>query len=97
MIERYNSTHARNHRKLRQAHIEKIVRNEDAFAQRFRTAKGIRTRFFFFGSGAIAAHSPKTRKSESGSILGKHSTEDLQGKNIWSVPTFLRVRTLFFL
>ena len=69
MIERYNSTHARNHRKLQQAHIEKMVRNEDAFAQRFRTAKGIRTRFFFFGSGAIAAHSPKTRKGESGSIL----------------------------
>ena len=70
MIEKYNSTHARNHRKLRQAHIEKIVRNEDAFAQRFRTAKVIRTRFFFFffDSGAIAAHSSKTRKSESGRI-----------------------------
>ena len=63
MIEKCNSTHARNHRKLRQAHIKKMVPNEDAFAQRFRTAKGIRTRFFFFGSGAIAAHGPKPEKA----------------------------------
>ena len=69
MIEKCNSTHARNHRKLRQAHIKKMVRNEDRSTQRFRTARGIRPRFFFFflGFGAIAAHGPKTRKSESGS------------------------------
>ena len=44
-----------------------MVRNEDRSTQRFRTAKGIRPRFvcfFFFGFGAIAAHGPKTRKSE---------------------------------
>ena len=46
MIEKSNSTHARSHRKARQAHMEKMVRNEDAFTQRFRTAKGVRTRFF---------------------------------------------------
>ena len=47
MIEKCNSTHARNHRKARQAHMKKMVRNEDAFTQSFRTAKGVRTRFFF--------------------------------------------------
>ena len=36
MIEKCNSTHARNHRKARQAHIKKMLRNEDAFTQRFR-------------------------------------------------------------
>ena len=62
MIEKCNSTHARNHRKARQAHIKKMLRNEDAFTQRFRrTAKGVRTRVFF-GLGAIAAYGPKTRK-----------------------------------
>ena len=45
MIEKCNGTHARNHRKARQAQLNEMVRNEDAFAQRFRTAKGIRTRF----------------------------------------------------
>ena len=63
MIEKCNGTHARNHRKARQAQLNEMVRNEDAFAQRFRTAKGIRTRFFFFGFGAIAA---KTRKRHVG-------------------------------
>ena len=68
MIEECNSTHGRNHRrKARQAHMKKMVRNEDAFTQRFRTAKGVRTGFFS-GFGAIAAYGPKTRKSESGSI-----------------------------
>ena len=47
MIEKCNSTHARNHREARQAHIKKMLRNEDAFTQRFRTAKGVRTRVFF--------------------------------------------------
>ena len=61
MIEKCNSTHARNHRKARQAHIKKMLRNEDAFTQRFRTAKGVRTRVFF-GLGAIAAYGPQTRK-----------------------------------
>ena len=40
---------ARNHRKARQAHMKKkvrIVRNEDAFTQRFRSGKGVLTRFF---------------------------------------------------
>ena len=48
MIEKFSSTHARNHRKARQAHMKKMVRNENAFTQRFRTAKGVRTLFFFF-------------------------------------------------
>ena len=39
MIEKCNGTHARNHRKARQAHM-KMVRNEGAFTQRFRTARG---------------------------------------------------------
>ena len=38
--------HARNHRKARQAHMN-MVRNEDAFTQSFRTAKGVQTSFFF--------------------------------------------------
>ena len=69
MIEKCNGTHSRKHRKARQAHIKKMIRNEDAFTQRFRTAKGVRTRFLFFflvggggGVGAIAAYGPKTRK-----------------------------------
>ena len=61
MIEECNSTHARNHRKARQAHMKKMVRNEDTLTQRFRTAKGGRTGFFS-GFGAIAAYGPKTRK-----------------------------------
>ena len=32
--------HARNHRKARQSHMN-MVRNEDAFTQSFRTAKGV--------------------------------------------------------
>ena len=48
MIEKCNGTHARNHHKARQAHMKKMVGNEHAFTQRFRTAKGVRTRFFFF-------------------------------------------------
>ena len=40
---------------------------------------------------------PKPEKSKSGSISWKHGTEGLHGKNIWSVPTFLWFRTLFFL
>ena len=38
-----------------------MVRNEDAFTQSFRTAKGVQT-IFFFGFGAIAVHGFKTRK-----------------------------------
>ena len=45
MIEKRNSTHGRNHRKARQAHM-KMVRNEDEFTQCFRTAKGVQTSFF---------------------------------------------------
>ena len=45
MIEKRNSTQARNRRKARQAHM-KMVRNEDAFTQCFRTAKGVQTSFF---------------------------------------------------
>ena len=67
MIEKCNSTHARNHRKARQAHIKKMVRNEDAFTQRFRTTKGVRA-LFFCCFGAIAAYGPKPEKSDSGSI-----------------------------
>ena len=52
MIEKCNSTHARNQRKARQAHMKKMVLNEDAFTRRFRAAKGVQTRFFF-GFGAI--------------------------------------------
>ena len=46
MIEKCNSTHARNHRKARQADMKKMVLNEDAFTRRFRAAKGVQTRFF---------------------------------------------------
>ena len=63
MIGKCNSTHARNHRKARHAHMKKMVRNEDAFAQRFRTAKGVRTLFFSFCFGAIAAYGLKTDPS----------------------------------
>ena len=48
MVEKCNGTYARNHRKARQAHMKKMVRNEDTFTQRFRTAKGVQARFFFF-------------------------------------------------
>ena len=48
MIEKCNSTHARNHRKARQAHMKKMVLNEGAFTRRFRAAKGVQTRFFRF-------------------------------------------------
>ena len=69
MIEKCNGTYARNHRKAKQAHMKKMVRNEGAFTQRFRTAKGVRTSFFFFfGFGAIAAYGRKPEKSESGFI-----------------------------
>ena len=47
-IEKCNSTHARNHRKLRQAHIKKMVWNEDAFTQRFQHQTGSGLFFFFF-------------------------------------------------
>ena len=40
-----------------------MLRNEDAFTQSFRTAKGVQTSFFFFfGFGAIAVYGPETRK-----------------------------------
>ena len=83
--------HARNHPKARQAHMN-MVRNEDAFTQSFRTAKGVQTSFFF-----RFCYGPKTRKKRVGSISWKRGTECLHGKNIWSVPTFLRVRAHFFL
>ena len=78
--------------------MKNMVRNEDAFKQRFRTAKGVRTRFFFFfGFGAIVRPmAKKPEKIESGSVSWKRGTESLRGKNIWSVPTFLWVRTHFF-
>ena len=73
--------------------MKNMVRNEDAFKQRFRTANGVRTRFFFFGFGAIVwPMAKKPEKIES----GKRGTESLRSKNIWSVPTFLWVRTHFF-
>ena len=67
MIEECNSTHARNHRKARQAHMKKMVRNEDAFTQHFRTAKGVRTGFFPVLE-PLPPMAPKPEKSESGSI-----------------------------
>ena len=65
-----NSAHARNHRKARQAHMKKmvrIVRNEDAFTQRFRSGKGVRTRLFSV-LGPQPPMAPKPEKSESGPI-----------------------------
>ena len=51
MIEKCNnSTHAQNHRKVRQAHMKKMVRNKDTFTLHFRTAKGLWTHFFQFWS-----------------------------------------------
>ena len=50
MIEKCSSTHVQNHRKVRQAHMKKMVRNKDAFTLHFRTAKGVRTHFFRFWS-----------------------------------------------
>ena len=79
MIEECNSTHARNHRKARQAHMKKMVRNEDAFTQRFRTAKGVRTGFFPVLE-PLPPMAPKPEKSESGSISWKHGKEGLHGK-----------------
>ena len=67
MIEECNSTHARNHRKARQAHMKKMVRNEDTLTQRFRTAKGGRTGFFPVLEPLLPMAS-KPEKSESGSI-----------------------------
>ena len=48
MIEKWIVHMRETTRKLRQAHLKKMVRNEDAFTQRFQTAKGVRTLFFFF-------------------------------------------------
>ena len=49
--------------------MKNMVRNEDAFKQRFRTAKEVRTRFFFFGFGAIVRPmAKKTETIDSGSI-----------------------------
>ena len=42
--------------------MKNMVRNEDAFEQRFRTANGVRTLFFFFGFGAIVR--PMAKKPE---------------------------------
>ena len=63
MIEKRNSTHARNHRKARQAHM-KMVGNEDAFTQCFRTVKGVRTSFFSVFV-AITAYCPQNQKKAS--------------------------------
>ena len=71
--------------------MKKMVLNEDAFTRCFRTAKGSRLGFFFRFWGHR-----QPEKGESGSISLKHGTEGLHGKNIWSVPTFLWVRTHFF-
>ena len=58
-----NSTHVRNHRKAQQVHMKKMVLNEDEFTRRFRTAKGVQTRFFFRFWGHR-----QPEKGESGSI-----------------------------
>ena len=50
MIEKCNSTHAQNRRKVRQAHMKKMAWNKDAFTLHFRTAKGVRTHFLRFWS-----------------------------------------------
>ena len=85
MIEKRNSTHARNHRKARRAHM-KVVRNEDAFTQCFRTAKGVQTIFF----RAIAAYGPKTRKKR----VRIHFMKTLYG--MFTRQKYL-VRTNFFM
>ena len=95
MIEKCNSAHAQNHRRARQAHMKKIVLNEDAFTQCFWTAKGVRSCCFFSVFFGLAM-APKLEKSESGSISWKHGTEGLRSKNIWSIPIFLWVQTHFF-
>ena len=59
MIEKCNSTHARNHCRARQAHMKKMLRNEDTFTQCFQTAKGVRSHFFF-----RFCYGPKTRKKQ---------------------------------
>ena len=59
--------------------MKKMVRNDDAFTQRFRTAKGVRTRFFF-RFWAIAAYGPKTRKKRVRIHFMKNGTEGLHGK-----------------
>ena len=66
-VDMCKSRHARNHRKARQAHMKKMVRKEHVFTQRFRTAKGVRTRF----GGVLGPQppmAPKPEKSKSGSI-----------------------------
>ena len=42
--------------------MKKMVRNEDAFTQRFRTAKGIRTRFILFWGHSCRGYGPQTKK-----------------------------------
>ena len=66
--------------------MKKMVRNEDAFTQRFRTTKVVRIRFFF-------GMAPKPEKSESGSISWKHGTAKISGpyRNIFMGPFFFSV------
>ena len=87
MIEKCNSTHARKHRKARQAHMKKTVPNEDEFTQRFATER-VRP---FFGFGAIAACGPKTRKKASPDPFHENMVRKVY------TATFLWVRIHFFL
>ena len=43
-----DSKHVQNHDKAQQAHMKKMTWNKNAFTPRFRTAKRVWTRFFFF-------------------------------------------------
>ena len=69
--------------------MKKMVRKEDAFTQRFRTAKGVRTRFLG-GFGAIAAYGPQTRKKQ----VWIHFMKTWYGRFTWQ--KYL-VRTNFFM
>ena len=82
MIEKCNDTHARNHRKARQAHMKKMVRNEGAFTQRFPTAKGVRTSFFFFRFWGHSRLWPQNQKKASPDSFHEHMVRKVYTEKI---------------
>ena len=97
MIEKCKKlTHARNHRKARQAQMKKMVRNEDTFTQYFRTAKGVRTRLFYFrfwGHSRLWPQIQKIASPDPFHVVRKVYTAKISCP---PEPTFLWIRTHFF-
>ena len=52
--------------------MKNMVRNEDAFTQRVRTAKGVRTRFFF-----VLPMAPKPEKEASPDPFHEHMVREV--------------------